>query len=112
MVEAASALGLLALLVVGLYAGIQVNERMLQHFVAQREALDVLENVVERAAAEAPLSTARCRELLADELAQSPLAGRPSVQATCDVPAGGGIRCTIRNRERLLAEIRMGSHEN
>ena len=53
LLEAVTAIGLVGLLLAGVYAGIRLNEDMLQHTVSQRQALDVLDNVVERLAAEA-----------------------------------------------------------
>ena len=112
LLEAVTAIGLVGLLLAGVYAGIRLNEDMLQHTVSQRQALDVLDNVVERLAAEAPVTLPRCAALLAEELAPSPLAGQPGVRSVCE-PAteSGAILCAIRNHEHLLAEIRIGRRE-
>ena len=111
LLESATALGLVALLLAGVYAGIHANEGMLRHTVSQRQALDVLDNVVERLAAEAPVALPRCTAVLAEELAPSPLAGRPGVHTLCESAEGGAILCAIRDREHLLAEIRIGRRE-
>jgi hypothetical protein len=112
LLETVAALGLVALLLVGVYAGIHANERMLRHCVSQRQALDVLDNVVERLATEAPVALPRCAAVLAEELAPSPLAGRPGVHTRCEAAEGGAILCAIRDRDHLLAEIRIGRREN
>jgi hypothetical protein len=111
MIEVVMAVGLMGLLLVGVYAGVQANERLLRHYISQREALDVLDNVVERLASEAPVSPQRCAAVLGDEMAHSPLAARPRVRATCSEASAGGVQCIIRDHQHLLAEVRMGRHE-
>jgi hypothetical protein len=111
LLETVAALGLVALILVGVYAGIHVNERMLQRYLSQRQALDVLDNVVERLAVEAPVTLPRCAAVLAEELAPSPLAGKPGVRSGCERVDGSAIRCTLRDHGHLLAEIRIGRRE-
>lgn len=112
MLEAVTAIGLVALLLAGVYAGIQANERVFRHCVSQRQALDVLDNVVERLAAEAPVSLPRCTAVLAEELAPSPLAGQPDVHSLCEPAEAGIILCVIRDENHLLAEVRIGHREH
>lgn len=106
------AIGLMGLLLAGVYAGVQVNEHELRQCTRQREALDVLDNVVERLAAEAPVSRRRCAAVLADELARSELAPLQHLTTLCEASASGGVRCAVRNRGRLLAEMEVGRREH
>ena len=111
LLETVTAIGLVGLLLAGVYAGIHTNEQMLQHCIGQRQALDVLDNVVERLAVEAPVALPRCAAVLAEELAPSPLARLPGVRTACEPAAGGGVQFTIRDHGHLLADIRIGRRE-
>jgi type II secretory pathway component PulJ len=108
--EIVVAIGLMGLLLAGVYAGVQANEQELRQCTRQRQALDVLDNVVERLAAEAPVSRRRCAEVLAEEVARSELAALPHLATVCDTSATGGVHCELRNRGRLLARMEVGGH--
>ncbi|NLF18223.1 MAG: hypothetical protein GX595_13380 [Lentisphaerae bacterium] len=109
LIEVVCGLGLLGLVLAGVYAGLHVSEDALRHHVRQRQALDILDNAVERLAAEAPVSRQRCDAVLAEELARSPLAEAPGVTAACEPDPAGGIRCRLHSPTHLLAEVRIGA---
>ena len=111
LMEVVTALGLLAVTLVGVYAGVQVNESMLRHYVAQRRAIEVLDNLVERMAVAAPVSPAHCATVLDDEVARSPLSGRPGLRSECAQTAEGAVRCAVWDGTHLLAEVRIGHRE-
>ena len=111
LIEVVAAIVLLGMVLAGVYAGVHVNERMVTYYVSQGQALDVLDNVVERSAARQPVSMDVCRRILEEEMAHSPLGRSARVTATCATVPGKGIVCTIQHGQRRLAIVRMGDHE-
>ncbi len=113
LLEIVAAIGILTLIMAGVFAGIHLNETMLQHCLEQQAAIGVLDNVVERlAAAPDAISPDACRQALEHEMQFSPLGRKRHIAYHCRADTNGNLRCAIRDRNHLLAEVRIPIHES
>ena len=105
ILEMIGALGILMLLLSCFYASLHAVLGAGDTFVREAQAVYVLENVVERLAAESSRSPSRARTLLHEELAASDLSGEDAISASCDTGDRGTHLRIQKSGKRLLAEV-------
>ncbi len=111
LMEVVAATVLLGLTLTGAYSGFRLNDTMQRHYLQQQTALQVMDNVVERLAAEPEAAADRATELLRSEFASSQLSRFTHVAAAAEKRPGEIVLQIVRQDHRLLASVRIPRRE-
>jgi len=107
LMEVVIAIGLLAIVITGVFSGLHANHRFRRRLVLRSEALSVLDNVLERTAGLPTVSNSTVRAILAAEVQHSSLAAVARVSTSCSVAADGLHMVIEAGSSKPLAEVRI-----
>ncbi|MCK5803010.1 MAG: type II secretion system protein [Lentisphaeria bacterium] len=105
LIEIVIATGLLAILLGGVFCSLRLTSAAQRRSMRRRKALHVIDNTVERLAAERRFEDQAVRAALHDEFARSDLANAADLQPEC-MPSDAGWRLVVRRRGgRKIASV-------
>ena len=111
LIEVMFALALLMAMGAGVFAGIRMNQTMQRHYVHEQAALQVLDNTLERIAAESAPALERVERILAEEYSASSLAEVSRFSACCELRNSEVTLAVVDRNGRTLAEVRIPGDE-
>lgn len=105
LIEVVVGMGVFVLIGTGAYSGLRLTERMNNHYLLEDKALEVLDNAVERLAAEGDVTVPRATAVIRDEFEQSALAADHGATLTCRQTESGLSASVATRGGNRLAQV-------
>lgn len=108
LLEVVMAIGLLAIVFTGTYSGMHCLENMQRRTAQRQTALDILDNTLERLAAEPVRTPQRCAAILRDEFSRAAAPATVGMSVECRHVDGGIVLAVIGSGRREVATVTVG----